>query len=246
MRLHSNYKDYYDRAISLYLAEEEPVFLRFPKPLEELKPLISQVYDTKSLGKDCHGYAVIVAMVCCHKYVGIMQPDQKGAWWYDSPKDRVKIDAAWDKEINTNKYNNNWTSTMRTARAMLQIDKKKKRRGWRDYVRYYWGISQQKALTAYQNVNQLYELVESPILTVTFAPNGSQPYDVNIGPNLGLLGFDRLMDPYTVVQELQVWFGVHALQGKEIPTISDEDLARSKGYDEFSFRKAPTKRKGKR
>lgn len=55
--------------------------------------------------------------------------------------------------------------------------------------------------------------------------------------------FYRMIDPYTAFQELQMWVGNQVQPRKHIPEISDKVLAEAKGFDQWSFRKEPTKKK---
>jgi len=51
------------------------------------------------------------------------------------------------------------------------------------------------------------------------------------------LEFIRIMDPYRAFQEISMWVGAQAAPHRPIPSVSDADLASSKGFDKHSFRK---------
>lgn len=71
-----------------------------------------------------------------------------------------------------------------------------------------------------------------------------RPYiDMTLNPNLSLLEFYRCLDSYTAYQELSMYMSNVAFPDKPNPVISDELKAQSKGYDKWSFRKLPTKKK---
>ena len=55
--------------------------------------------------------------------------------------------------------------------------------------------------------------------------------------------FYRIFDPYMAFQEISMYLGGLAVPLKPIPEISDEVMAEIKGFDRFSFRKEPSKRK---
>ena len=56
--------------------------------------------------------------------------------------------------------------------------------------------------------------------------------------------FYRMMDPFTVYQEIYMYIsGVLGQQGKSIPEIDDKTLSEAKGFDKWSFRKEPSKKR---
>ena len=61
--------------------------------------------------------------------------------------------------------------------------------------------------------------------------------------NLKELGFVRIFDPFTAYQEIAMYFGNMAVPPKEPPAIDDKTMAEAKGFNRFSFRKDPTKKK---
>jgi hypothetical protein len=64
-------------------------------------------------------------------------------------------------------------------------------------------------------------------------------------PILKELNFANIIDPYTMYQEIDMWFGTHANPDNcQVPVGDDETLAEAKGFDrKFSFRKEPGKKK---
>lgn len=55
--------------------------------------------------------------------------------------------------------------------------------------------------------------------------------------------FYRVHSPYQAYQELSMWFGNQAAPSKPIPHISDEVMAEAKGFDKWSFRKEPKRKR---
>lgn len=55
--------------------------------------------------------------------------------------------------------------------------------------------------------------------------------------------FYRLFPPFQAFQEINMWLSNQAVPIKPIPEMSDEIKAESKGFDKWSFRKEPTKKK---
>lgn len=64
-----------------------------------------------------------------------------------------------------------------------------------------------------------------------------------INPRLHDVEFYRAVDPYQAFQEIQMFIGGMASPEKPIPHVSDADLAACKGFDKWSFRKPPSKKK---
>lgn len=63
-------------------------------------------------------------------------------------------------------------------------------------------------------------------------------------PILKDFDFGKLVDPYTAVQELEMYIGRLATnETPQMPVGSDKVIAESKGYDKWSFRTMPTKKK---
>lgn len=61
--------------------------------------------------------------------------------------------------------------------------------------------------------------------------------------NLHNIQFAAIVEPYTAFQTLRMWFSNQASPEKPIPQPDDETLAEIKGFDKWSFRKPPTKKK---
>lgn len=66
---------------------------------------------------------------------------------------------------------------------------------------------------------------------------------VTFNAELKPFDFVRIVEPFTAFQEISMFMGNLAVPLKEIPEISDQDMAIAKGFDDWSFRKLPTKKK---
>lgn len=55
--------------------------------------------------------------------------------------------------------------------------------------------------------------------------------------------FYRVFDPHKTYQEISMYLGNMAFPDRPIPHVSDEDMAAAKGFDRFSFRKNPQKKR---
>jgi hypothetical protein len=61
--------------------------------------------------------------------------------------------------------------------------------------------------------------------------------------NLKELDFMRIFDPFTAYQEIAMYFGNMAVPLRPIPPIDDKTMSEAKGFDKFSFRKDPQKKR---
>ena len=70
-------------------------------------------------------------------------------------------------------------------------------------------------------------------------------YSLILNPCLKDYSFQRVMDPNTALQELRMYFSsvMTSKMNAKMPVGDDQVLAASKGFDKWSFRKMPTKRK---
>lgn len=64
-----------------------------------------------------------------------------------------------------------------------------------------------------------------------------------LNPNLGQIQFQQVMPPYQAYQELVMWLGNLAPENKPMVQIEDKYKISEHGFDKWSFRKLPTKRK---
>jgi hypothetical protein len=62
-------------------------------------------------------------------------------------------------------------------------------------------------------------------------------------PKLKDWQFYRIVDTYTAYQEVFMYLGSLAVPLKEIPEISDKIMRDAKGFDEWSFKKPPSKKR---
>jgi hypothetical protein len=63
-------------------------------------------------------------------------------------------------------------------------------------------------------------------------------------PKLSDFKLERLFDPYTTIQEIEMYIGRIAVNNTPpMPVGSDKVIAESKGFDKYSFRTPPTKKR---
>lgn len=66
---------------------------------------------------------------------------------------------------------------------------------------------------------------------------------ITLNPELKKIGFYKVEDPYTAYREIEMFMGgVVSQKENEIVQISDGYMAQAKGFDCYSFKKAPSKK----
>jgi len=73
--------------------------------------------------------------------------------------------------------------------------------------------------------------------------DGSTNMAITYNDELKSLGFVRMFDPYTAFQEIYMYVSNMATPEKPIPEVSDADMVIAKGFDKWSFRKEPGKKR---
>jgi hypothetical protein len=91
------------------------------------------------------------------------------------------------------------------------------------------------------------EAVKARVVTATRAWQcDSRFFYWEANDSLSSFKFYKLMDPYTVYQELDMYIsGVLGQQARDVVNISDKDRIYQHGFDEYSFRKLPEERRKK-
>jgi len=116
------------------------------------------------------------------------------------------------------------------------------RRYWpKEYIR----VTIEKFFTKCENKKEDYKHLfikhNCPIFVASF--RFRQKSVITYNGKLEPLEFMRVFDPYSAFQELYSYIGGLAKPLKEIPKISDVDMRDAKGFDKWSFKKEPTKKK---
>jgi len=71
--------------------------------------------------------------------------------------------------------------------------------------------------------------------------------EILINPVLQEFNFYKIFDPYTAFQEISMFIsGVLGVGTPETTTISDEDMKYKKGFDDWSFKNPPGKKRGRK
>lgn len=93
---------------------------------------------------------------------------------------------------------------------------------------------------------KLFEKWEAPIFLADahkVKVTGLRHIPIEINPCLRSVEFYRVIDPYTAYQELAMYLGKQAQPEKPIPDVPDKVMVGAKGFDKWSFRKPPSKRR---
>lgn len=86
--------------------------------------------------------------------------------------------------------------------------------------------------------NTIFELLECPAFVIDLARQYSDGWGLLRNPVLKNYGLEKIIDPYTAFQELTMYIGnILVDDNTDMESISDESLMKSKGFDEWSFKK---------
>lgn len=119
---------------------------------------------------------------------------------------------------------------------------KNKRWRWRRGIRFDIEAFFTECASVQGNFKDLFIDNLSPLF-VTEPNSWRKPGKIVFNVELKQYGFMRIMDTYSAFQEIAMFFGVLAEPRRPIPAISDKDMVGIKGFDKFSFRKAPSKKR---
>jgi hypothetical protein len=67
--------------------------------------------------------------------------------------------------------------------------------------------------------------------------------EIHYNAHLNKYDFARIVPPYQAYQAVRMWLDNQAMPEKPIPEMDDQTKAEAHGYNKFSFRKDPTKKK---
>lgn len=111
-----------------------------------------------------------------------------------------------------------------------------------------WPVSQKRfqfeamfeAIGRWPNTSKAFEFYHCPIFRA-YQASGKQFIVIN--ECLKHFEFIKVFDPYAAYQELAMYLGNQAIPIKPIPKLDDKTMSEIKGFDKFSFRKDPTKKR---
>jgi len=246
MRILSPWADYYDVAASsgvdkaityLRLTEERPLPTNLKVPITRSNERYKEItYQTRLIGFCGVLYSVVEFHIRDHK--AFCYSLEEADWF--AKKFLSKKDMA--------AYNTGGSRYWR-RRHFLPVRR-------HDLEKFFREAEQQRDLLS----NEFFLDLEAPIFLIQHGKvlpgrvercNGTwvRKLQLLINPCLKDMEFYRIKDPYTAFQEIQMFLGSQAHPEPRMLRTSDEDLARSKGFDERSFRmekgEKPNRKRGK-
>lgn len=92
--------------------------------------------------------------------------------------------------------------------------------------------------------SECFELYKTPVFAFGSLPTYSKQ-TLHINPNLSKLQFHKILTPYEAFVQIQDYIsGVLGVNEYPIVQVSDKDMRDAKGFDDRSFKKLPTKKRG--
>lgn len=91
--------------------------------------------------------------------------------------------------------------------------------------------------------NEVFLEYDCPIFHIMTTGRYGNKADLVLNPKLDALGFQKIVDPFTAYQELSMFLGSVLVKEQNPDQVSDRSMARAKGFDDWSFRRPPTKKR---
>ena len=254
MRIISKYHDYYDAALA-YGADERVVYKRVP---EELKPLpvewqfmrpaphFIDGLRSKTLDFRKHWFNIrpVVVVVAGKIYHGIgVAKKYKNSFF--NPHDEEEF--FYDLDAYKAHFEENKIPHPKLTKRETHYRRKFGRREpwWLGYLNYVEGAEKWFTVERPDEHRDFFIERKIPIATSTTTERYRRNSDdsVELNGNLKKYQFYRRLDAFQTYQELDMFVaGTMTQEDNPMASIGDEDLARAKGFDCYSFKKGPTKR----
>lgn len=225
MRIISPFKDYYD-CVQATGQDQNMVYLRTPKETEPSYPFpcfLNYCYSSS------HDFRLINHTVgFCGKLYPVIEVIKLGTdtnkFCYTVEDVDAFIEANYkDKEIEayySKKWAKNWTNGCQKVKFQRFFDEFK---------------GNDPCYDKYFRDNHC------PVFLGVYKSNRENTVTYNAC--LKDVEFYRIFDPYMAFQEISMYLGGMAVPQKEMPEISDKIMSEIKGFDKYSFRKDPVKKK---
>jgi len=249
MRIISKRKDYYDSALS-FGHDENVVFVReessFWVPRGEdhshkfMVPTMRADVSIRRWGRspitnrtgwEFSFYPFTVAF-CGKTYPGIEIQYQKADYFGD-PEAKCFYDfESYTEQLH--RFGLEYTEGRRRSYAWDRDPKSSPR--CEDEVKEYFNKSGEDHVTFFAELRQ-------PIVLCRYDSRDTR-LSVDINPVLADYDFYKVFDAYTAFQELDMFIGgIMSRDSNPMEEISDEKMRDKKGFDDMSFKKAPTKKR---
>jgi hypothetical protein len=221
MRILSNFKDYYD-GVGRYGQDKEIIYIRkkiYPdEKIKDIKfiKLNDNHIKSKEYIKIKHHSSFLIGF-CGNFYMGHV----------------IELVTKYSKEKEI-------IGEIKILYTQKEIDHYKLSKNWIDY--------NIKGCFEISNHNKLYELFikyKVPCFVINdYKKQGSFKGNLTLNPFLKKYEFYRIKDSFTAYQEISMFFGgVLPQTSNSMINISDKDKIKKHGFDKWSFKKLPEKKK---
>lgn len=271
MKIHSKFRDYYDSAMAFGVDDhvnwvrnvhEESIdkHLFLDKAMYTESPRMAVRYrgrgtGSKNFPETAPNHVTIFVGFCGKIYPGI-----RFSW--ESPKfDEGTIYRTVYDTDGIIKVLTEFDEIFKTNRVELFVSKKKaKGLGYKPWKGFSSRIplkvdTVQKYFDKYSGRDYLEPFVELQVPIFVMQPDTDgfilnvetgkrcQTPTMYINPPLTEYEFQKVFDPYTAYQEIEMFLGgvLTELDEIDVPGVGDKDLAVGKGFNEWSFKTLPTK-----
>lgn len=235
MKIYSKFHDYYDSAMG-YGVDNHIHWNRTTKSIKE------RIYNTVHIGS-LHPFnisAEIHIIGFCGKIYPVVEV-------FKTINNQVKT---YGYAYSSKEILNIFNKILKKNEIEKIFPKNKTRDKW--HSQYYIEFTQQKMDTFFEQHTgesiglDLFVKYKTPIIVTRrergFPRDGE--YGTFINDKLNSYSFQKIFDPFAAYQEIEMFMGgVLGLNDPETIKIEDKYLAKQKGFDEWSFKKMPTKRK---
>ena len=235
MRIISKFRDYYDcvqamgqDSDTIYIRDKKEVVLdEFPFPTRNIRQPYGSVYMSQFVIGFCGKiYPVVKLSNGYASYHDRRLPESCTKFCYNL----AEIDAYYDKYVKKKEVKeyqgtgSKWSSYT-------------KRKEWKAYFEEYAKIQGQ--------FEDIFRTNNTPIFVAHYGGRYSNSeHTIIYNGELKSMEFYRIFDTYTAFQEIAMYVGgILGMPSKPIPEVSDKDMVTAKGFNKWSFRKLPRKKK---
>lgn len=230
MRIYSKFKDYYDPVLKMYQSETLPVYDR------------TETEVTNAL-KDIEIVSIFNGCICNTSRVHIDSHEYHDIGYVNVVGFCGKLYPYVPVTIEKDSWNGSCETTTKFIYDPVYLDKY-----YKNDDKYYF-TRRNTFVDTFNYINKNNKLLDifmdhkTPIFNISKTNHNG--YVLNINPQLKSIGFQSVFDPYTAMQEIHMFLNNTLVSETEVdvPTGSDDDLLRSKGFYEYSFKNIPGKKK---
>ena len=247
MRIISKFYDYYDSSAG-YQVDEDLMYIRKTRVVgtADVAPRwynIHSMVDSGAVYKEQYRTKDRSADFYLYQQCVILAGKPYTYYVLEKRETRRDPEFGWNTFSEIHTFN-----TLTEARDFLEKNGCPRERG----LSYYFDDS----TTLEDNIkkydwNKVHQDSRSPVLSLraptyqeSRALESLDQFMIEADPNLSEIHFQSIVDPWTVHQEISMYLGgVLSTTGAEMVQLNDRELRQKHGFDKWSFRKMPTKRR---